>query len=96
MKTDRRDALKLARLARAGELEPIHVPDAGDEALRDLVRAREDAVIMQRQVRQRLQALLLRTTPRSPSGTLETQLLLMRSGGCRSPLDRVRPYQRPR
>jgi transposase len=60
IKTDRRDALKLARLARAGELEAIYVPDAGDEAMRDLVRAREDAVIMQRQARQRLQALLLR------------------------------------
>lgn len=60
VKTDRRDAMKLARLARAQELEPIYVPDAADEAVRDLVRAREDAVIMQRQVRQRLQALLLR------------------------------------
>lgn len=60
VKTDRRDAMKLARLARAGELEPIYVPDALDEAMRDLVRAREDAVSMQRQARQRLQALLLR------------------------------------
>jgi len=60
VKTDRRDAMKLARLARAGELAPIYVPDARDEAMRDLVRAREDAVCMQRQARQRLQALLLR------------------------------------
>lgn len=60
VKTDRRDALKLARLARAGELEAIYVPDAQDEAIRDLVRTREDAVAMQRQARQRLQALLLR------------------------------------
>jgi len=60
VKTDRRDAMKLARLARAGELEPIYVPDAQDEAMRDLVRTREDAVSMQRQARQRLQALLLR------------------------------------
>jgi len=60
VKTDRRDCLMLARLARAGELEPIYVPDARDEAMRDLVRAREDAVCMQRQARQRLQALLLR------------------------------------
>jgi transposase len=60
IKTDRRDALQLARLARAGELEPIYVPDSRDEAMRDLVRAREDAVNMQRQARQRLQALLLR------------------------------------
>jgi transposase len=60
VKTDRRDAMKLARLARAGELVPIYVPDERDEAMRDLVRAREDAVAMQRQARQRLQALLLR------------------------------------
>ncbi len=60
VKTDRRDAMKLARLARAGELTPIYVPDARDEAIRDLVRTREDAVSMQRQARQRLQALLLR------------------------------------
>jgi transposase len=73
VKTDRRDALKLARLARAGELEPIHVPDVLDEAVRDLVRAREDAVIMQRQVRQRLQALLLRHEIRYAGKTAWTQ-----------------------
>ena len=64
IKTDRRDCLKLAGLARAGELEPIYVPDPVDEAMRDLVRAREDAVIAQRQVRQRLGALLLRNDVR--------------------------------
>ena len=60
IKTDRRDCLKLAGLARAVELTPIYVPDAADEAMRDLVRAREDAVNVQRQVRHRLSALLLR------------------------------------
>jgi transposase len=64
VKTDRRDCLKLTRLARAGELTPIHVPDTLDEAMRDLVRAREDAVSMQRQARQRLGALLLRNDVR--------------------------------
>ena len=44
VKTDRRDALKLARLARAGDLIAVRVPDSADEAVRDLVRAREDAV----------------------------------------------------
>lgn len=73
LKTDRRDAVKLARLARAGELTPIYVPDAGDEAMRDLVRAREDAVAMQRQARQRLQALLLRNEVRYPQRTTWTQ-----------------------
>ena len=48
IKTDRRDSMKLAGLARAGELTPIYVPDARDEAMRDLVRAREDAVATQR------------------------------------------------
>ena len=73
VKTDRRDAMKLARLARAGELEPIYVPDALDEAIRDLVRAREDAVCMQRQVRQRLQALLLRNEIRYVGKSAWTQ-----------------------
>src|SRR6516162_4817517 len=43
VKTDRRDAEKLARCYRAGELTPVWVPDAAHEALRDLVRAREAA-----------------------------------------------------
>ena len=60
IKTDRRDCLKLARLARAGELTLVHVPDARDEAIRDLSRARGDAVRNQRDARHRLKALLLR------------------------------------
>jgi transposase len=44
IKTDRRDALTLAGYLRAGELTPVVVPDAVDEAIRDLSRAREDAV----------------------------------------------------
>ena len=44
VKTDRRDAIQLARLHRAGELSPVHVPDERDEAVRDLIRARTDAV----------------------------------------------------
>lgn len=60
VKTDRRDAAKLARLARSGDLTPVRVPDAADEAVRDVVRAREDAVREQRNARHRLKALLLR------------------------------------
>ena len=60
IKTDRRDALLLARLHRAGELVPVAVPEPRDEAIRDLVRAREDAVNDQRRVRQRLKSFLLR------------------------------------
>lgn len=60
VKTDRRDSIMLARLARAGELSAVRVPDACDEAVRDLVRAREDAVRECRNARHRLKALLLR------------------------------------
>jgi transposase len=60
VKTDRRDADQLARLYRAGELTPIHVPDQEDEAIRDLVRARTSAMTDQRQARNRLKGFLLR------------------------------------
>jgi transposase len=60
VKTDRRDARQLARLFRAGELTAIYVPDEEDEAVRDLVRARERAMVDQRRARQRLKGLLLR------------------------------------
>lgn len=60
VKTDRRDALSLARLHRAGELTAVWVPDQAQEALRDLARCREDMKHLQRQARQRLSAFLLR------------------------------------
>jgi transposase len=60
VKTDRRDAMLLARLARSGDLAVVRVPNGVDEAVRDLVRAREDAVREQRNGRHRLKALLLR------------------------------------
>lgn len=60
VKTDRRDAMRLARLSRSGDLTAVRVPGAGDEAVRDLVRAREDAVRECRNARHRLKALLLR------------------------------------
>lgn len=60
IKTDRRDSLQLARLHRSGDLAPIYVPRAEDEAIRDLVRCREDAKVAQRKARQQLKALLLR------------------------------------
>jgi transposase len=66
IKTDRRDADALARLHRAGELTAIHVPTADDEALRDLVRAREDAVGVSTQAKHRLKAFLLRQGRRYP------------------------------
>jgi len=60
IKTDRRDALSLAGYLRAGELTPIAIPDARDEAIRDLSRAREDAVRARLKARQQLKAMLLR------------------------------------
>lgn len=60
VKTDRRDADQLARLYRAGELTPIHVPDQEDEAIRDLIRGRTTAVHDQRRARNRLKGFLLR------------------------------------
>lgn len=60
VKTDRRDAMTLARLHRAGELTYVFVPRADDEAMRDLTRAREDAVKAQRVARQQLGGMLLR------------------------------------
>lgn len=60
IKNDRRDALNLARLHRSGELTAVYVPMAEDEAMRDLSRAREDAVKALRVARQVLLAFLLR------------------------------------
>lgn len=59
-KTDRRDAVMLARLHRAGELTGIHVPDAVDESIRDLTRTRADAVHDLTRARLRLKSFLLR------------------------------------
>jgi len=66
IKTDRRDSQMLARLHRAGELRAIYIPDATDEAMRDLVRAREDAVGVGTQAKYRLKAFLLRQGRRYP------------------------------
>jgi transposase len=59
IKTDRRDAVMLAKLHRAGELTPVWVPDAAHEAMRDLVRARATAVRGLGKARQHLQSFLL-------------------------------------
>lgn len=68
VKTDRRDALRLAQLYRAGELTSIYVPTEADEALRDLVRCREDAKEDELRTRQRLSKFLLRHELRPPQG----------------------------
>jgi len=68
VKTDRRDALKLARSHRSGDLTAVWVPDEASEALRDLVRQREAAKQDQLRARHRLTKFLLRTGQRSPLG----------------------------
>ena len=73
VKTDRRDALQLARLDRAGELEAIWVPDEHHEAIRDLVRAREQAVQDLRRARQQVSSFLLRQG-RSYNGATWTKM----------------------
>ena len=70
VKTDRRDAEKLARSHRSGDLTAVWVPDAEHEALRDLVRAREDAKQDQLRARQRLGKFLLRHGKR-PDGSMK-------------------------
>ncbi len=66
IKNDRRDAETLARIERADELTKVYVPREEDEAMRDLTRAREDAVKTQRVARQHLGAFLLRHGHRYP------------------------------
>src|SRR3954462_4872097 len=68
VKTDRRDAEKLARRHRAGELTAVWLPDAAHEALRDLVRAREAAKKDQLKARHRLGKFLLRHGQQRPEG----------------------------
>lgn len=60
VKTDKKDAIKLARLLRAGELVSVHIPDETDEAIRDLCRARVDAMDDLRRAKNRLLAMLRR------------------------------------
>src|SRR5215218_2575503 len=60
VKTDRRDAVQLARLMRSGDLTPVYVPTVEDEAIRDLSRAREDALRDLKAAKFRLTAFLLR------------------------------------
>ncbi len=76
VKTDRRDAVNLARLERAGELTAVYVPQLEDEAMRDLSRAREDAKRAETRARQQLLALLLRHGLKYSGKTAWSQLHL--------------------
>jgi transposase len=69
IKNDRRDALTLARLYRAGELSGIYVQEPEDEAIRDLGRARDDARVAERKAKQHLNSFLLRNNLIYPGKT---------------------------
>jgi transposase len=73
VKTDRRDCVRLAELARAGELRAVWVPDPADEAVRDVTRAREDALDARTQARHQLKSFLLRHEVRYPRRTSWTK-----------------------
>ena len=73
VKTDRRDALTLARLDRGGELSTVWTPSPEHEAIRDLSRARGDCKLIDKQLRQRLGAMLLRHDKRFPGRKNWTQ-----------------------
>ena len=60
VKTDRRDAVQLARLLRSGDLNPVYVPGLEDESIRDLCRAREDRLSDLKSAKHRLKSFLLR------------------------------------
>lgn len=69
VKTDRRDARKLARLFRSGDLTFVNVPDVADEVIRDVCRGRTDAAEVRARARQQLGALLLRNGYRYGGGS---------------------------
>ncbi len=81
VKTDRRDAERLARSHRSGDLAAVWVPDEGSEALRDLVRAREGAKADQLRAWHRLSKFLLRTGWRSETKIKERQPVVLRRQG---------------
>jgi transposase len=68
IKTDGRDGVQLAECSRAGQLSAVWIPDPGDEAMRDLARAREDAIDSRRRQRQQLRSFLLRHGVRYEEG----------------------------
>lgn len=77
VKTDRRDAERLARSLRSGDLTAVWVPDEESESLRDLVRAREAAKQDQLRARHRLSKFLLRTGQRPAAGVKAWTLAYM-------------------
>jgi transposase len=81
VKTDRRDAMMLAKLHRAGERTLLWVPNAAHEAMRDLVRARATAMLVAEKARQHLQGFLLRHGRIYPGKKGWTSLSALRHDG---------------
>ena len=73
VKTDNRDCVQLAQCSRAGQLRAVWIPDPADEAMRDLARAREDAVNSRTRARHQLKGFLLRHDVRYGGKTSWTQ-----------------------
>ena len=91
VKTNRRDAIKLARLRRSGDLTPVSVPQVEDEAIRDLGRARADVIRALKTAQFRCKALLLRHdiryTGRAPWGP--ARLRWLSEVGCPTPAQQI-------
>ncbi len=73
LKTDKRDAKKIAKLLRSGDLTPVHIPDPNDEVIRDVCRGRTDAVNERQRCQKQLGAFLLRNGYHYTGSTRWTQ-----------------------
>jgi transposase len=91
VKTDRRDAVQLARLLRSGDLTPVYIPTVDDEAIRDLVRAREDTRKDGKAAKGRLKAFLLRQDIRSEGRATwgAAHLRWLAKGVCPTPAQQI-------
>jgi transposase len=91
VKTDRRDAMQLARLLRSGDLTPVYIPSIEDEAIRDVVRAREDVLKDLKAAKVRLKAFLLRQDIRyaGRANWTAAHLRWLASVGCPTPAQQI-------
>jgi transposase len=91
VKTDRRDAVQLARLLRAGDLTPVYIPSVEDEAIRDVVRAREDVLKDLKAAKVRLKAFLLRQDIRyeGRANWTAAHLRWLANVGCPTPAQQI-------
>jgi transposase len=88
IKTDRRDCLHLAQCSRSGDLRAVWIPDPEDESIRDLARAREDAVHSRTQARHQLKGFLLRHGVRYAGKTSWSKTSLSVAGDAELPAQR--------